>query len=518
VSRWHVEPFRADVTAEQLAAVRELFVRHGFTEDALRAVGEIDSIHRLVPLHRRTQGFTRIVDMQSLFVQLFIDGAQLPPEATAKFLDAETRAILDAAGLLAESVTNPGYTIATIAIYPVERLYVASDRLWDIDAVADGAPTDVVYSSITPEAEGFVRLMPRNACDEYLELCSGTGIAALVAGRDFARHSTAVDITERSTRFATFNAALNGLANMTAVQGDLYEPVRGRTFDLITAHPPYVPSEEAIMTFRDGGEDGEHITRAILNGLHEYLRPGGIFYCDCLMTDRTDAPLELRIRAMLGERHEEFDVLVGERRTVAPWQLFSQPVLAGRKDQPAYAKQVQSFEQLGIERFVSTAFVIQRRATPRAVVTRRRNISVRTTADDFQWYLEWSIAEEAWSGSAERYLSSRPRAVPSIEFRSRAIYQDGEWQTIHTSLATLAPFAAEAECAPWFGALLARCDGMVTAREHLEHFRRAGVVSADAKEDDFAGLIRQMADAGFIELDFFPLPSRLAASSMQAGS
>src|SRR5262249_31659234 len=154
------------------------------------------------------------------------------------------------------------------------------------EAVAGGLPSDIVYSALTSETHRVADLMPRGRCGDYLELCLGTGIAALLAGRDFAANTYAVDITARSDRLARGNAALNGLSNVTALAGDLYAPVAGRTFDMITAHPPYVPSFETELVFRDGGEDGEQITRRIIAGLAEHLRPGGQFYCDCLMTDR----------------------------------------------------------------------------------------------------------------------------------------------------------------------------------------------------------------------------------------
>ena len=46
----------------------------------------------------------------------------------------------------------------------------------------------------------FLDVMPNEPCDSFLELCSGTGIAALVAARDFAKHAWATDIADRSTK------------------------------------------------------------------------------------------------------------------------------------------------------------------------------------------------------------------------------------------------------------------------------------------------------------------------------
>src|SRR5690606_36116914 len=132
----------------------------------------------------------------------------------------------------------------TVRLYPTEGLYIISD----LDPEAPGAaeldelePLVHVFSAITSLTGSYMKQLPDTPCERFLELCGGTGIAALVVAR-FAGHAWTADITARSTAFAAFNAQLNGLSNVSAVQGDLYEPVRGMTFDRIVAHPPYVPA------------------------------------------------------------------------------------------------------------------------------------------------------------------------------------------------------------------------------------------------------------------------------------
>ena len=74
-----------------------------------------------------------------------------------------------------------------------------------------------------------------------LDLCTGSGLLAIVAARGGARRVVAVDISRRAVFAARLNAKLNGV-NVHAVRGDLFRPVRGQRFDLILANPPYVPS------------------------------------------------------------------------------------------------------------------------------------------------------------------------------------------------------------------------------------------------------------------------------------
>src|SRR5215216_4981730 len=73
-----------------------------------------------------------------------------------------------------------------------------------------------------------------------LDLCSGTGILGLTAAR-FGARATAIDLSRRAVLNARLNARLNGL-DLEVLRGDMFEPVRGRRFDMIVSNPPYIPA------------------------------------------------------------------------------------------------------------------------------------------------------------------------------------------------------------------------------------------------------------------------------------
>lgn len=499
-ARWANEPFVMG-TPEQFAQLRELFGRLRFTEAGVCAAAGIETVYELPALKVRTDRLVDPSDPQSLLVQLLIDGEPVRWTTVRDTLGRELE-ILEELGLLQTSILDKDFCTASVALYPDEAMYIASDKHSNLDSVAIGVPGDIVYSAMTPETHRFADLMPRRQCTDYLELCSGTGIAALIAARTFAANAWAVDITERSTRFAQFNAALNGLENVTAIAGDLYEPVAGKTFDVIVAHPPYVPSFETEMVFRDGGEDGEQITRRIIAGLGEHLRPGGQFHCDCMMTDRIDAPLEKRIREMLGPSASDFDIILGQAGILEPEDFLIRMIRTQNLPPDALSRRRDTLERLGVERFVNAAFLIQRRKSARPVVTRRRMVSSATTAEHFQSYLQWSTTSARWGENLDRLLESRPRRSPDVELHSHSAWRGGRWTVVESSLVTRTPFATEANCPAWFATLLARCDGAMTAREHLKHLRDIGVIPESGAEREFAVLIGRLIDGGFVVVDF----------------
>ena len=110
-----------------------------------------------------------------------------------------------------------------------------------------------------------------------LDLCSGVGTQALVCARTAAR-VTAVEIEPLAAKLFWVNAAMNGLSDkVELIIGDLLGPVAGRSFDLISCNPPFMPVPPGVRypRFADGGGDGLEFVRRLMAGLPEALAPGG---------------------------------------------------------------------------------------------------------------------------------------------------------------------------------------------------------------------------------------------------
>ena len=256
-------------------------------------------------------------DGLGFLIRLFLLGEPLGVKDLESVIPARALEAMKDLGLLIEDPADNARMCASVALYPVGRLFIVSDRWTTPEGNAPELPDDFVFPAITANTSQFIATLPWEPCESFLELCSGTGVAALEAARH-ANHAWAVDITERSTQMAEFNRLLNGLDNVTTIQGDLYECLGDLTFDRIVAHPPYMPVLNRAQVFYDGGADGEQVTRRIVMGLPRYLRPGGRFYCLAQGSDRAGAPFEQRVRAWLGEEQSEFDVMVIVRQPQSP--------------------------------------------------------------------------------------------------------------------------------------------------------------------------------------------------------
>jgi len=505
---WRVEPF-VEGTADDYARLRALFARADYTEPTLCARHGIASLGDFRQLRDGRGTPEPLDDACTLLTRLFLDSETVPWDVVRTRLDADGVAVLERLGLLYTPRGHPELCRGTVLLYPTQRLWIASDVNADHDGEDIPPPVDVVYPAITAGTLRFVALMPRRRCERFVELCSGTAVAALVAARDFADHAWAVDLTARATRFARFNAALNGITRFTALEGDLWAPLEGLTFDRVVAHPPYMPSFETHYVFRDGGEDGEQVTRRIVGGLVRHLEPGGECFLSCMATDRTDAPLERRLRGMLGEGDGDFDLVVAPERTHDPLAFDSAQAREGRIDWASVGRRQAAFAEMGITQLVVGAMHFRRRAVRDAypVLTERRRLGTATVAEDFGWLLDRE-ARIRVAALAETPARVRPRTAPRVVVRIEHRFADDGWEAPECEIETAAPFAAQMHCPAWFAALLRCCDGATPAPALLRGLQAEGQVPGTATLSEFVTMLLRLVDYGVLEVAEWPFVPR----------
>ncbi|MEU5096459.1 HemK2/MTQ2 family protein methyltransferase [Streptomyces sp. NPDC020996] len=115
---------------------------------------------------------------------------------------------------------------------------------------------------------------------EVLDVGTGSGALALAAAR-LGNRVTAVDVSWRAVCTARANALLAGVP-VRVRRGNLFAPVRDRSFDVILSNPPYVPSPDhheppsGAARAWDAGRDGRLVLDRICREAPALLRPGGV--------------------------------------------------------------------------------------------------------------------------------------------------------------------------------------------------------------------------------------------------
>jgi release factor glutamine methyltransferase len=143
-----------------------------------------------------------------------------------------------------------------------------------------------------PDTETVIEVARSTRADRaapcrVLDLCTGSGAIAIALAKELpAATVVATDVSAEAVAIARRNAERNGFAARVEVrEGDLWAPVAGEQFDLVTANPPYIAtgvidtlSAEVKREPRlalDGGPDGLAFYDRICAGALEHLAPGG---------------------------------------------------------------------------------------------------------------------------------------------------------------------------------------------------------------------------------------------------
>ncbi len=500
-------------TPEQFATVRAFLQQAGFALPAVCERLQITLPYDFVRLHPGP-GDTEPADVLELLIRLFLLGETVSLGALQSLVPQETAAAMAELGLLAPAESSAERAYAPLALCPIGGQYFVSDRWRPPDERPWQLPVDAVYPALTYNTQVFLRNLSQRPCERLLDLCSGTGVAALLAAAGYARQSVAADVAQRCSEAAEFNVRLNGLDNVVVRQGDLYAAVEGESFDRILAHPPFVPVLKPKYVYHDGGRDGEEITRRIIAGLPTALSPGGTFQCHTVATDRKTA-LEDRVREWLGEAETEFDILLVVWRELAPVNFAAETALKG-----GGAEEFETWNQLlsewEVERMLDVSLTIQRHAEARPAITLRRTASQQTSGAEADWLLDWervATTPEAY----QRLLASCPRTSEHLQVAMVHRMQEGELRVAHCKAATAYPFTVEVTLDPWMPLLLASCNGRITGLQLYEAMRGAGHIPADAPPEMFAALLAAFVSRGFIYVEEFAPPALKPAAAAAGG-
>jgi 16S rRNA G966 N2-methylase RsmD len=219
---------------------------------------------------------TRIIDSSRVFspltqllIRLFMLGEVCSVDEVEQVMSAEELADLVRSRIL--TVSGGGIHARWLITTFLNRYFLASPPL----TIRPYSPADgIVYVG----AESFWLARFVAAVGPYasaLDIGTGTGLLACMAD---ANRVVGIDIDPQAAAVASFNVLLNGLEEKVEIEvGDLYGPVEGRTFDLIVANPPFMPTMDGmhLPLCGDGGSVGDEVLKKVLLGLDAHLTAGG---------------------------------------------------------------------------------------------------------------------------------------------------------------------------------------------------------------------------------------------------
>lgn len=221
---------------------------------------------------------------------LLLDSLDLPIDTLDPFLDA--RLLPGERKLLAERIearvatrkpssylTGHAY-IQGVRFHVDERVIVPRSHIGEI----------LFSEYLDPNGSSF--LPDPMAVESAVDICTGSGCLAILAAKFFPQAAVdAVDLSADALEVAAINREEHDVADQVSLlQGDLFEPLAGRKYDVIITNPPYV-DEATVDAYppeyhaeprmaHDGGADGLDLVRRILVEAPAYLNAGGGLLCE----------------------------------------------------------------------------------------------------------------------------------------------------------------------------------------------------------------------------------------------
>jgi ribosomal protein L3 glutamine methyltransferase len=221
---------------------------------------------------------------------LILDSLELPIDVLDPFLDAKL--LPDERRMLAERIERR-VTSRKPSAYLTGRSYIQGVR-FHVDErviVPRSHIGEILFAEYLNE-NGSSFLPEPMLVESAVDICTGSGCLAVLAAKFFPNARVdAVDLSADALAVAAINVEAHEVEDQVELlEGDLFAPLEGRTYDLIITNPPYVdhaalegypPEYQAEPRIaHDGGEDGLDLVRRILSDAPRFLNPGGGLLCE----------------------------------------------------------------------------------------------------------------------------------------------------------------------------------------------------------------------------------------------
>jgi methylase of polypeptide subunit release factors len=355
-----------DALRRSLALFTDFLRSNSFTEEAIRERLQVADPYALTPAWREVWD-RYVLDPRNptdLLIRVFLLNLPEHEGVLAATLHAETRALLKDLNLLVDAQDER--LVCPVSVYPVGGIYVVTDWWHEHDG-GSIAPTAVM--AIGRDSYGFARLAASGRGCSALDACTGSGVIALTTSRTCER-VIGTDINPRAINFARFNALLNGIRNCEFIEGHVFDPAEGMSFDVITANPPFVPSPARKVLFRDGGPMGEDILAEIIQRSHTYLNVDGRCFVKTDLVHENGVPYEEKLRSWLGT--EGYVAAILSEPIASPYAYAMQHV--GQADfKSARAKLfdwIDHYHDLGIEG-IAHGYIVLKKTDGRSSAVRQ---------------------------------------------------------------------------------------------------------------------------------------------------
>jgi hypothetical protein len=481
---------------DDFARMRNLLKTEGFMDhDVLETIGisnlpAIDGNDHPLLLERTGSGSPLHTLIRLFLMEAPVEAGILQNAIRPMTLDAWRQAGL---------ITGNGADItATIKLLPFQGLVLAFDRSGLLETPLRPHYVMGIGGSTITLSHLTIRKQARRA----LDLGTGCGVHALLA----AAHSdqvTATDLNPRAVRLARFNARLNGVANVECLEGDFFEPVHDRRFDLVVTNPPFVISPETRFIYRDGGMTADGVCRRIVREAPRHLNAGGFCQILCNWGQEADRDWKVRLAEWFDETGCDAWVMRSESLGAADYASKWIRHTEFHDRETPFAERFRQwmayYEKLGIES-IGMGLITLRKTESGANWFRADESPDKMQGpcgdDVARGFVLMDFLQTA--GEDEKLLETRLHYAPDLRLEQKYEPTPEGWKTTASVIHLADGLTYRGNADPLIANLIVHCDGRKPLKALLPDMARSLGTEPENIAPTLCQLIRKLIEQGFL--------------------
>ena len=468
-------------------ALRDMLDAAGYRETRLRDMLGADAQSLRPPDAAMIRRRTAADPAAGMLIILFAAGSDLPRAELSAALGEAGVAVLERVGLIE---VGEARVRASVRLLPAGTGWLACDRL---DRHRTGAADFVTGPS--PVSRHLAALVVSRPVESALDLGCGCGILALGIA-NHARRVVAADLNPRAVAMTRFNAVLNGLDRVHAVEGDLFAAAGGERFDLVVSNPPFVLSPRPTFLYRDGGVS---LSRRIVREAPDQLAEGGWLQMLCNWPQRAGQDWRAEVESWFED--DDCDAWVLRENSLDALSYagvwLGQQYPEGIPD-AVLAEWLDYLAREGIDS-VGSGLIVMRRVTGRAPWREFRDMpalalpdgeSVARTVEARDRLLRMVTDDDL--------LEARLRPSPDLEYQAAQRPSGEGWDVVEARLTLAAGLRFAIHADPVAMAIIGRLDGRRSLREAAADFAAEHGMPVDFFLPNLPKAFREMIWLGLV--------------------
>ena len=480
------------LSAEDSRRLRHLFEESGYSEVNLRRyLGAAELPSRHLRNEARLLDRTREATLLNALLRWFWLGRAQPADAMGAVVPEHFLQLLLRAGLL----TGKGSLLQPTAMLLLAgKFLVASDH----PAVIENGDASMVLWP-NPTSKFLSRFAVRRHSRATLDLGTGCGILSLHAAAH-SDHVVATDLNPRVPSFVAFNARLNGIENIEMLLGDGFEPVGGRSFDLILSNPPFFITPRFDYMFCNNSMELDQLCRRLVKEAPAFLNEGGYLQMLCEWAQVNDQPWEERIAEWV--EATGCDAWVMKGLTHYPEEYAQQRIRETTqdpgRDSELYEGYMAYYRDRGVCAIHDGMIVMRRRSGKNWV--RIEEISKTPNGDLGELVLSTFAAHDLLLELVDddKLLATRPKLVEHVRLEQVSNQVGDHWHAESLTLRLTRGFPFHWTVQPLVVEFLATCDGTRTASNAIDTFAEAANAPVETVRRECLAMIRKLIERGFM--------------------